>query len=160
MEQTTDSPQVTELMNAHGPRVMGLLSRLVGNSEDARDVYQETWTSIWRAIHRLRPGVDPWPFIRRAAVHKAIDHLRVRRPETTDRDDVAAPASPTDSTKVDLSALPDREQTCLLLFFFGGCSVREIAEHLDVPTGTIKTWMHRGRKRLREQLEPSEGGMS
>jgi len=159
MEQTTDGPQVDELMDTHGPRVLGLLSRLVGNSEDARDVYQETWTSIWRALDRLRPGVDPWPFIRRSAVHKAIDHIRIRRLETTDRDDVAAPSPRSDT--VDLNALPDRERVSLLLFFYGGCSVREIAEHLEVPPGTIKTWMHRGRKRLREQLlEQPDGGMS
>lgn len=152
MEQTTALPAIDELMKRHGPRVMGLLSRLVGDLEDARDAYQETWTSIWRAHATLRPDVDPWPFIRRAAVHKAIDHLRMRRPSRVDPGDPPA-APPAPSSEIDLTVLPDRERTCLLLFFYGGYSVLEIAQHLGVPNGTVKTWMHRGRGRLRAQVD-------
>jgi len=138
---------------------MSLLGRLLGDPEDARDVYQDTWCSIWQALPRLRREVDPWPFIRTAAVRKAVDRLRKRG---TDRS-IPIGEEPADwrtqrrggeehKSGPDLAFLPARERTALTLFFWEGLSVREIATELGAPEGTIKTLMFRGRKRLRERL--------
>jgi RNA polymerase sigma-70 factor (ECF subfamily) len=54
--------------------------------------------------------------------------------------------------ELDLSGLRERERTCLVLFFYEGLSVAEISVLIEVPPGTVKTWMHRGRARLRESL--------
>ena len=54
--------------------------------------------------------------------------------------------------ELDLSALRERERTCLVLFFHEGLTVAEIAALLEVPRGSVKTWMHRGRARLRASL--------
>lgn len=147
------------LVRSHGRRTKALLARILGDEEDARDAWQETWTAIWLALPRLRSSVDPWPFIRRAAVRKAIDRLRSRQAERTRTHGVDPDACPAPETRrgeeieVDLSGLRHEERVCITLFFWEGCSVREIASTLDVPVGTVKTWMFRARARLRESLE-------
>lgn len=153
------SAMIETLIDTHGDRTMALLARILGNGDDARDAWQETWTAIWRALPRLRPAADPWPFIRQAAVRKAIDSLRARRGDDAVRpglDGDAWPAPSTTVDAVDLSMLRREERACLTLFFWEGCSVREIATELGVPVGTVKTWMFRARGRLREQLRGGE----
>ena len=51
-----------------------------------------------------------------------------------------------------LSALPLKERLCLVLHFWEGLSVAEIGTELAVPENTVKTWMRRGRERLRTRL--------
>lgn len=154
-QETSPIPQtIDNLIHAHGSRVMSLLGRLLGDREDARDAYQDTWCAIWRTLPRLRPEADPWPYIRKAAVGKAVDRLRSRGAERV----VPIREEPAERTVAagvgaDLSTLPARERTALSLFFWEGLSVSEIGAELGVPEGTVKTWMFRGRRRLREQLE-------
>ena len=140
------------LIRSHGPRVMGLLGRLLGSRQDAEDAFQETWCAIWQAMPRLRPNTDPWPFIRKAAVRKAIDLIRTRDPAPVADDSPAEPVTTRREPDVDLAGLPPLMRLTLTLYFWEGLSVREIAEQLDVPTGTVKTWMFRARQRLRDQL--------
>ncbi len=146
------------LLQAHGDRTLALLRRILGDPEDARDAWQETWTAVWRALPRLRPAADPWPFIRQAAVRKAIDQLRARRGGAIVRNGLDGDAWPaptpaaTADEEIDLSGLREEERACITLFFWEGCSVREIAEQLEVPVGTVKTWMFRARARLRGRL--------
>lgn len=153
----TDDP-LRLLMDANGARVMALLARTLGSREEAEDAFQETWYAVWQALPHLRPAQDPWPFIRKAALRKAIDRLRRRPPRAADVDVEHAPQAPTrDGPSLDLRNLPDLERLCLTLFFWEGLSVREIASQLEVPTGTVKTWMFRARARLREQLGDDKG---
>ncbi|MFH0946985.1 MAG: sigma-70 family RNA polymerase sigma factor [Planctomycetota bacterium] len=151
---------IDQLIQSHGDRVLALLSRLLGNAEDVKDVYQETWCAVWRALPRLRPETDAWPYIRKAAVRKALDWIRSQgsRPVTTGlpAGAVAAPAENRQEQRVDLSTLKNEQRVCLTLFFWEGCSVAEIAGELGVPQGTVKTWMHRARKELRSQLGEEE----
>ncbi|MFT7668668.1 MAG: RNA polymerase sigma-70 factor (ECF subfamily) [Planctomycetota bacterium] len=146
---------IDNLIQIHGGRVLSLLGRLLGDPEDARDAYQETWCAVWRAERRLRKAVDPWPFIRKAAVGKAVDRLRKKGAERSapiDQELAGRSKPPAEAASVDLAFLPARERTALTLFFWEGLSVREIGAELGAPEETVKTWMARGRERLREQL--------
>ncbi len=144
------------LIAAHGRRVQSLLARILGNAEDARDCWQETWCAVWRAIPRLDASLDPWPFIRQTAVRKAIDKKRADaarlKPEPLATEPAAAFGARDDAPRIDLSFLSREERACLTLFFWEGLSVNEIATTLEVPAGTVKTWMYRGRERLRAQI--------
>lgn len=141
---------------------MALLRRLLGNAADAEDAWQDTWTAVWRALPRLRTERDPWPFIRQAAVRKCIDRVRVRRRTEAEPlpAEPAAPSAPErrgEPAAIDLGGLSVDERAAVALFFFEGCSVRDIATSLDVPEGTVKTWLYRARAKLRAQLGRSEG---
>ncbi len=52
-----------------------------------------------------------------------------------------------------LSSLPEGMRSAIVLFHGEGASYEEIASILEVPVGTVMTWLHRGRKRLRDSLE-------
>lgn len=145
----------TYAIKNYGSRLERLLLSLLGRIDDARDAAQETWASLWKAVPGRLTAADPWPLIRRTAVRKAIDRLRSQKrtvalvdepPEratTEDFDDVAEA----------LLGLEFEERAALVLYFWEGLSVREIAATLDCPEGTIKVRMFRGRQKLRESLE-------
>jgi RNA polymerase sigma-70 factor, ECF subfamily len=141
------------LIGTHGQRVMRLLKRMLGDPGLAEDAWQETWGAVWKALPRLRLGADPWPFVRKTAERKAVDALRGTKAArlVTGSDPEPASRAPAGTPPVDLGSLPPEQRECLALFFWGGLSVREIAAKLGVPEGTVKTWMFRGRARLRAQ---------
>ncbi len=153
---------IDALIAMHGRRVQSLLARILGNAEDARDCWQETWCAVWRAIPRLDASLDPWPFIRQTAVRKAIDKRRADaarlkpEPMVAEPEDPARVAARAEAPTVDLSFLSREERACITLFFWEGLSVNEIATTLSVPPGTVKTWMFRGRARLRDQLQHAQ----
>ena len=133
---------------------MGILARMVG-PHDAQDAWQETWFAVWRLRSRLRPHTDPWPLVRRIAVRKGLDVLRRRGSEPREglKEEPAVSGRP---PAVDLSRIPPNERLSIVLYFFGGLSVREVSTELGVPVATVKTWMFRGRRRLREQMKREE----
>ncbi|MEW6741505.1 MAG: sigma-70 family RNA polymerase sigma factor [Planctomycetota bacterium] len=118
----------------------------------------ETWCAVWKASAHLRLDRDPWPFIRKTALRKAFDKLREeRRPVRllTGLDPEPMTGSRPEA-EIDLSVLTPQQRVCLVLFFWEGLSVTEIASELAVPPGTVKTWMFRARKRLRSTLRSIE----
>lgn len=150
------------LVERHGARLERVVAGVLGDLARAEDVCQEAWMSLWRSRerHDLDVGAS-WPLIRRIGVRKAVDELRRRQREPFSADAVE-PSWEARETPVDmeaaLAALPTGERASLVLFFWEGLSVREIAGALEVPDGTVKTWMHRGRRRLREALGAEENG--
>jgi RNA polymerase sigma-70 factor (ECF subfamily) len=144
-----------EVVQGLEPSVLSLLARLLHDAEEARDACQETWLAVWRRWPRVRALADPWPYVRRTAIRKAIDRMRARRAPVPLAGDVAAAGAPREA-RVDLGFLPPEERLCLTLFFWEGCSVRQIAGELRVPEGTVRSWMFRGRARIRERLAKEE----
>lgn len=142
-----------ELIARYGERVRRLMRRLLPGEADREDAVQETWLALLRTPSEAPPG---WPYVRRTAYAKAVDRLRRRafeplRADPTSRGDGAEP------DEVPLNRLPEHERRTLELRFWAGLSIEEIARELKVPEGTVKTWLHRGRRRLRQILESEEG---
>ena len=95
---------------------------------------------------------------------RAIDHLRRRVPEPQDPTDARAlvedPGGDAVAELFDqwwlaavLAELPAQEQRVLRMRFADGLSQAEIADALEVPLGTVKSWMARGLERLRATME-------
>lgn len=145
-----------ELVRSHGSRLLQFICRLLGSRSEAEDVWQETWFAIWRAGWRRRDGLDPWPLLRRAALTRVLDHRRRARsrPRLTTGVDPDPPLAPDPvAAPLDLRVLARNERAALVLYFWEGLSVAEIASELDATPNTVKTWMHRGRQRLRDALQ-------
>jgi RNA polymerase sigma-70 factor, ECF subfamily len=151
--------RIEALIETHGQRVMRLLRRMLADPALAEDAWQETWGAVWKALPRLECGCDPWPFVRKTAQRKAVDALRGTKTARllTGSDPEPVWRHPKATPHVDLGALPKEQRECLELFFWEGLSVREIAERLGVPTGTVKTWMFRGRAQLRAEARDRKG---
>jgi len=142
---------VEALIERHGRRVMRLLLDLLQHDQDAEDAWQETWAAVWKARRRLRNDRDPWPFVRVTAIRKAVDRRRQGRPHRLEHEPPARAPERADPV-AELERLPFQERTVLVLHFWEGLSVQEIAATLGSPVGTVKTWMFRGRERLRHWL--------
>jgi RNA polymerase sigma-70 factor (ECF subfamily) len=138
-----------------------------GHESDAEEVAQDAFLQAYRARHRFR-GLASWStWIYRITYNTAIN--RSRRLQSERRrciedgpvESSAATASPLDDAiaaqrkealRQAIEALPDLYRTVLRLHYWLGCPVEEIAEYLDSPAGTVKSYLHRARARLQAIL--------
>lgn len=153
--------------NQHQAELLGTLYYLVGNLEDARDALQEAFIKCWR--HQAEVGqvqnLKAWIF--RVALNAGRDiretaWRRKRQGLPEDEGSLASgQAGPEDIVEHDerlarlreaLKQLRPEEQEVFLLRQNGELTYEEIAEALDVPTGTVKTRMRLALSRLREVL--------
>jgi RNA polymerase sigma-70 factor (ECF subfamily) len=141
--------------------------RLTGNDADAHDLVQEVLLRVRRGLETYRPGsLEGW--LSRITTNAFLDDVRRRRrrptvalPDDPDRvlaDPAADPdtvlASTTLSADVQaaLRALPEEFRAAVVLCDVVGLQYDEIADHLDIPIGTVRSRIHRGRAQLREKL--------
>ncbi len=147
------------VMRYQGP-VFRLCLRHLG-AADAEDAAQEAFLRGF--VHR--EGFDherpllPWLFT--IARRTCIDRLRKRREVFGEdlervRDEGPGPQVVSETrdamagVQAALSELPAGQREVLLLYHVEGLAYRQIAEVMEIPIGTVMTWLHRGRTRLRE----------
>lgn len=144
----------------HGP-IWKYLRRLAGEDDAAREIAQEVWIRVLRNISRLHDGskLRAWLF---GIAHRTwIDRLRQQyaAPVSIDVDLCELPDTEPDALELELSTmeqelarLPGIEREILTLFYLQELSLNEVAEALDIPTGTVKSRLHRARLLLRREL--------
>ena len=162
--QAGDEGAFARLMQDFGPRTLRYLRGLVG--DDADDVFQEVWLTVYRSIATLaRPhAFRTWLFS--TTRRRAIDQLRRQRRERAlladSNDDVALlPDTGSDVTidldrgdvELALATLPPTQREVLELRYRDGMSYAEIAVIVGRPVGTVRTRIHHGKRKLRESLE-------
>lgn len=155
----------TRLVAGYQERVFRTAHRFVQNREDARDITQEVFLRTVRAIDSLDSGRPLWPWLRRVTANLAINLLK-RRPSHLSLDQLPEAALPSDQageptwTLLDLQAalaeLPPIWRMVLTLRHQEGLPYEEIARLTDLPVGTVKTYLFRGRRILRERLSLQE----
>jgi RNA polymerase sigma-70 factor (ECF subfamily) len=164
-----DRDALGAIARAYQDRVYGLLLKLSGNPEVALDLSQETFVRAFRALKSFRGGsLGPW--LLKIANNLFLDHVRASRTESFEAflaadpgrepaaDDPALAAFDDATDLADaLLTLPVPWRQALALRYVDDMDYETIAEVLDVPLGTVKTWLFRGRERLRAQLK---GGVS
>lgn len=151
-------------------------SRSGARQHDVEDLAQETFVKAWERLETYDPSRPFKAWIARIAGNTAIDRHRSdsRLPRMSDLEDVgatltsgepdpAAAAIGRENTHMLLSRLkelPDHYREVVVLRFVEDLSYEEIAETLDLPLGSVKTRIFRGRELLKQRLDPalSEGG--
>lgn len=156
-----DSTAVRQLVERFQAEIFGLCVRLLNHRQDAEDVTQEVFLRIFRSLKGWDPSRPLKPWVTSIAVNRCRTWLtqRARRPELVDylQDTVAGP-TPDDSTELlreihaALGQLRLEYRTVFVLFHEQGRPYEEIAEVLERPVGTIKTWLHRARLEILERL--------
>ena len=141
--------------------VFSLCLQMMRHRQDAEDVAQE---SIVRAVRHLatwdqtRP-IEPWLMGIAANRCRTALERRSRRPivmETLpDPESKGRPPSGGIAEEVQraVDTLRDDYRQCFTLFHVQQLSVQEISDLMHVPTGTVKTWLHRARRILAEELQ-------
>lgn len=173
-----DESALARAYDAHSSLVYGLALRVCGKTQDAEEVLQDVFMTLWRTASRFDAGRGSLVgYLTTLTRNRAIDRIRSRR----SRPDVAlgmlddAPRDPVDlddgpgeraGAREDatlavtaLNGLPSEERRVLELAYFDGLSQSEIAARTGDPLGTVKGRTRNGLRRLREALPPSLGGV-
>jgi RNA polymerase sigma-70 factor (ECF subfamily) len=156
-----DEPAFVALMDRHERRVYNLAYRMLGNTEDARDVTQEVFLSCFRHLGTFRGEAAFSTWLHRVTVNACHDLIR-RRPPTASLDAGVAdrPAGPDLADRAVLAsdvqrallAIPPEYRAVLVLHEVGDLPVGEVAAVLEIPVGTVKSRLHRGRVALARAL--------
>ena len=167
-----------ELVRRYERPVFSLIFRMVRDRETSEDLAQETFIKVLNHIDRYRPEFKFSSWLFKIANNLTIDHLRKRQLKTISIDGSphAATAAEVEASTFDVEArgesaleeMQSRElggaiekaiaklrpeyRACILLRHVEDRSYEEIAATLDLPLGTVKTYIHRARHELREAL--------
>lgn len=170
----TGDPRAFEVIyERHATAAFSLAYRICGVRAAAEEVAQEAFLAIWRSgarYDRTRGSVRTWLLgvvhnraidtLRRTTVHerrRAADERAAESLEAAERTEVeAARRDEARSVRVLIDELPDDQRRVIELAYFGGFTHTQIAEILELPTGTVKGRMRLGLTKLRLSLR-SEG---
>ena len=152
-----------EMYRDHHAMVFRTAYRVTGNTSDAEDVLQTVFLRMVRRDDAADAIEYPENYLRRAAVHAALDVVRARRlgaEVDLDRLPAAGDSQPDKGDLRDLlrhamSELPARAAEIFTLRFFEGLTNPEIAEALGISSITVAVTLHRTRRELQKKLRAS-----
>jgi RNA polymerase sigma-70 factor, ECF subfamily len=140
--------------------VYSIALRLLRDKEAAEDAVQETFVKIWRTAERFDPASgSPGSWIGIIARNTSLDLIRKRRPviELSDNEVAMIVTEPIDPPDIKLgrclACLPADQARAIVIMYTYGMSHAELAEHMGVPLGTVKSWVRRGSQSLKLCME-------
>jgi RNA polymerase sigma-70 factor (ECF subfamily) len=167
--QARDGGAMRELYDRYGRLVYSLILRIVRNSGAAEDLVQETFLRVWNRMQAFdleRGALGPW--VLTVARNRAIDYLRssdgrmsagaleldrLEQPQQfCDFEDRALSLDRARRLKDAFEKLTPNQKMVVELAYYEGLSQTEMAERMQQPLGTVKTWVRSALKVLREQM--------
>lgn len=174
-----DEDLYAEIVGRYQARLVNYLYRLLRNREEAHDLAQEVFFKVYRALDRFDAEYRFSTWLFRVGQNAAIDHIRKRRlrlvsmhrPEDEaggERDWEFPSSDPTpygDARNVErgeainraVAELPWEYRELIVLRHFGELSYEEIAVLKEMPLGTVKNKLFRGRQMLKQKLRDYVG---
>jgi len=159
------------IIDTHRDTMRQVALRMLRDVEDANDAVQEATLKAYRAIHRFQPGRPVLPWLLRVVSNCCVDIIRQRKVECEDidkheyalHDDSADIVAASENKMLDemvreaINRLPSRYRRIIQMRHYSHMEVTEIAEALNKPEGTIKSWLFRARALLRKELSVALG---
>lgn len=166
------------IVHRYGRHVYNIAYRLSGNEADAKDLTQEAFLRVYRALARIEPGVPLEAWLYRIVLNLFLDQLRKRgriRVESLDVPVTTPRGNEVERTVLDPSSNPEEQvvspvmdaeiqsalgalapdlRAVVVLVDIQGFSYEEVAHILRIPIGTVKSRLHRARRFLRDRLKP------
>lgn len=158
-----DQGAFAELVRRHEGRVFAVAMRMLGREEDALDAAQDAFLTVYRKAEQFRGESAFTTWLHRITVNACYDILRKKarqpllravgddereaEPGPPVEDHAAAVASGIDVERA-LQEIPDDFRAVLILADVHDLAYEEIASILEIPTGTVKSRLHRGRAAL------------
>jgi RNA polymerase sigma-70 factor, ECF subfamily len=157
-----DSLAVMALVQRFHARVFSLCYRMLGQHEDAEDVTQETFVRALRSLRSWNSQRDFLPWLLAIAGNRCRTLLaaRARRPRCTGEIQQVEDRTPppealrhlAEEVQRALANIRPEYREAFVLFHENELSYGEIAQAMGCPVGTVKTWVHRARRELIDQL--------
>jgi RNA polymerase sigma-70 factor, ECF subfamily len=170
-----DVAAFAQLYDRHVHRVYAMAARALGPIE-AQETVQDVFLQLWRSAGQFDPGRGAFgAWFTAIARHRVLEQLgalgRQRRIAAAEDIDLALARAPAPGPATDeiveraesaatalaaLRTLPPEQRRVIVLAYFGGLSQSAIAEHLDLPLGTVKKRVRLGMQKLRVALTHAE----
>ena len=163
-----------EIVELYKDKVFQICFRMIGNRQEAEDLAQEAFVRAFVNIRSfdLNKKFSTWLY--RIATNLSIDRIRKKKPDyyldaevsgtegltmySQIASDMALPEEELESLELQetiqsaIMKIPEKYRSVIILKYIEELSLKEISEILDLPVGTVKTRIHRGREALRKQL--------
>lgn len=164
--QEGDAASFQILIEKYYDEVFGFCCYCVGSREAAYDCTQETFLKVTKYIRNYREQNKFKGYLFSIARNACNDYFRGKRPEYSDENGLETLADKGDFTKDSeiswilqeaLGQLPDFQREVIILKYYHGFKIREIAALLSIPMATAKSRLRQGMNKLKGILE-REGG--
>ena len=147
--------------------VFVVINRLISNKEDAEDICQEVFIRVYKNLHSFAFQSKLSTWIARIAYHNSINHLKKFKKSNhsvydtnidnfhfTDENPEKQLASKDHSAYIQrlIEQMPLQYKTVITLYHLNEFSYQEIEEITGMPEGTVKSYLFRARKLLKEKL--------
>ncbi|MCI0514200.1 RNA polymerase sigma factor [candidate division KSB1 bacterium] len=173
--QMGDKSVFDKLVQQHDCQVLQIAYSLVGNLQDAQDVYQETWLRVFTHLHTFRFESEFRTWLLRIAINQALNHRKRRRrwqwltlhisgkQTAATALEIPDPDANAERTVLNqelqqqilrsLDALSSQQRACLVLKHFQGLKIAEIATILNCAEGTVKNHLFRAAQKMQARLK-------
>jgi RNA polymerase sigma-70 factor (ECF subfamily) len=159
-----DREAFADLVRSSAPRQYAIATVILRDGDRAQDAVQEALVSAWKGLSALREP-DAWDaWLHRLTVRACFHQVRREKRrrlvevrvlpdrEPPDPDDTPAALAERDRLEQALDRLPIDQRAVIVLHFHLGLPLTEVAQILDVPTGTAKSRLHRGLESMRAAM--------
>ncbi|QFT87236.1 ECF RNA polymerase sigma factor SigW [Bacillus sp. THAF10] len=169
-----DQDAFAEIVELFKDKIYQLVYRMIGNSHEAEDIAQEAFIRAYVNINSFDVNRKFSTWLYRIATNLTIDRIRKKKPDyyldaevagtegltmySQVAADVSLPEEDVENMELQeeiqrkILNLPDKYRSVIVLKYIDELSLLEISEILEIPVGTVKTRIHRGREALRQQL--------
>ena len=169
-----DQNAYAEIVELYKDKVFQLCYRILGNSHEAEDIAQEAFIRAYVNIQKFNQTRKFSTWLYRIATNLCIDRIRKKKPDYyLDAEvpgtegltlysqvaiDTKLPEEEVESLELqeciqrEILKLPEKYRSVIVLKYIEELPLQDISEILEIPLGTVKTRIHRGREALRKQL--------
>lgn len=163
-----DTAAFEELVGLYKTQVAGIAYRIVGNSDDAKDITQMVFVKLYHNLRRYDPSKRFTTWLYRIATNASIDYVRKFRKQKFElleetwgipdkREHSPAHQLAYRMLKENVLKAADRlsfkQRTAFVLRDVEGLDIAEVAQIMDMPQATVRWYLHRARVRLRVEIQ-------
>lgn len=158
---SNDGAAFRELYQQTSGVVYGFAMSILRNRQDAEDVMHDAFIKIYTSAVTYRPSGNPMAWILTIVRNLCLNRIRAGKvcEELSEYDNLAGPAGGSEDVidrmvlETAMSILDAEERQIVVLHAMAGFRHREIAEILDIPTGTVLSKYNRAMKKMRKEME-------
>ncbi|MGO1059576.1 sigma-70 family RNA polymerase sigma factor [Planococcus sp. FY231025] len=156
-----DRLALQQLLKAEKEKLYRMAFTYVKNEEDALEIFQQTVLQAIESVHQVKEPAFFSTWLTRICINKALAVIKRNKKlvvmneveeQSAEQDASADIAQQLDVANA-LGLLPEKYKTALMLRFYQDYTVKQIAEVMDCPEGTVKTMIHRGLGLLKKGLK-------
>ncbi|MEW9053250.1 MAG: RNA polymerase sigma factor SigW [Neobacillus sp.] len=169
-----DQDAFADIVEIYKNSIFQLAFRMLGNRHEAEDIAQEAFIRAYTNINSFNQDLKFSTWLFRIATNLCIDRIRKKKPDYYLDAEVSGTEGLTmysqlpsntplpekeleslelhDTVHKEIMKLPEKYRSVIVLKYIEELSLNEISEILEMPLGTVKTRIHRGREALRQQL--------